>query len=118
MRVGKVEPDHQLKSNKAMRKINECKICGKRFPADRKLREIFGVKKAARGFVQIVKCDDCERSEKSICCGAPLIGGAQCETCGADGRPETAQDKGSPEYPLGGMVEPYDVEREKEMLNH
>ncbi len=45
---------------------------------------------------------------KSVCCGARMIGGAQCEACGADGRV-------SEEYPLGGMVEPYDIERDKKL---
>lgn len=31
-------------------------------------------------------CDELNKQPLSVCCGADLIGGAQCECCGADGR--------------------------------
>ena len=53
---------------------------------------------------------------KSVCCDARLIDRVQCENCGADGRRFERQEC-SEDYPLGKMIEPYDIEREKELAH-
>lgn len=37
-------------------------------------------------YLKICSKQKVREQKKSVCCDAPLIGGAQCESCGADGR--------------------------------
>ena len=50
---------------------------------------------------------------KSECCGARMLELGQCEACGSDGKIV----EGSAEYPLGGMIEPYDIVTENELTD-
>lgn len=48
---------------------------------------------------------DENKNRKSECCGARMIGGIQCESCGSNGKFEEAEDKEAEELRLEELEE-------------